>query len=159
MSVEQVYAALATIEAGIAIVPPVTLTVFSAPPNSISGNIPCIVNLFGDSTVDMQTTGEDIRGLDATDLCIYTATLYTADQAKGVPGEAFNTIGPWIEPAALIFLAHPSVGLLNGKVVMLEYLGHGRPRGDLSYGGQLYYGVEFRLRIRTRMRATYAANE
>lgn len=162
MSVDIVLPALADIEAEVQIgtVPNVvTAKAFDDPPNSISANLPCFVNLFGESTIDMVRGGEDDKGIDVVESCLYTATLYTAGAGTGVPGEMFNTLTQWIQPAAAVFLAHPSIGVLNGRIIIMRYLGHGRARGDLVYGGQSYYGVEFRLRVETRFRVTYAENE
>lgn len=159
MSVEAVIAALAGIEAEIQITTPLTTAfAFASPPNSISGNLPCFVNLFGESVVDMNLGGKDEYGIDVLDTCNYVATLYVAGAGTGTPGESFDKITPWITPAAKVFLAHPNVELESG-IVLMRYLGHGRARGDLVYGGQQYYGVEFRLQVMSRMRASYASYE
>jgi hypothetical protein len=163
MSVDVVLPALAAIEDDIQIgtIPDViTAFAFDAPPNSISGSLPCFVNLFGESTIDMAQGGEDEKAIVVTETCAYIATLYVAGAGTGTPGEAFDKITPWITPAAQVFLAHPNIAVTNGQaVILMRYLGHGRARGDLVYGGQQYYGVEFRLQIVTRMKAIYASYE
>jgi hypothetical protein len=162
LSVDIVLPALADIERTIQIGEDpdiITANAYDAPPNSISGNLPCFVNLFGDATFDMNTGGEDSKGLDGISTRAYTATLYVAGAGTGVPGEMFDRITQWIDPAELVFLAHPSVGVLNGRIIIMKYLGHGKARGDLIYAGQQYYGVEFRLQVQTRLRVTYASNE
>ena len=161
MTVDIVLPALTAIEDDIQIgtAPDViTAFAFDDPPNSISGSLPCFVNIFGDSTVDMGIAGEDEKGIDVIDTCAYTATLYVAPAGSGIPGEAFEKITPWITPTMKMFLKHPNIAVSTG-IILLKYLGHGRARGDLVYGGQQYYGVEFRLQILTRVRATYADNE
>lgn len=162
MSVDVVLPALANIEAEIQIgtVPNViTAKAFDDPPNSISGNLPCFVNLFGESTIDMVKGGEDDKGIDIVESCLYTATLYTAGAGTGIPGEKYDTLTQWIQPATNVFLTHPSIGKLDGRIIIMRYLGHGPARGDLIYGGQQYYGVPFRLKVETRFRVTYAENE
>ena len=161
MTVDIVLPALAAIEDDIVIgTAPDTITAFAFddPPNSISGSLPCFVNIFGDATVDMGIAGEDEKGIDVVDTCAYTATLYVAPAGSGLSGEAFDKITPWITPTMKMFLKHPNIAL-ESYIIKLEYLGHGRARGDLVYGGQQYYGVEFRLRVLTKVRATYANYE
>lgn len=162
MSLETVLAALAEIETEVQIGTSPDLTTayaFAAPPNSISGNLPCFVNLFGDSTTDMAIGGEDDRGIDLVITTAITATLYTAGFGTGIPGEKYETITEWIDPAETVFLKHPSIAELNDRIIIMRYLGHGRARGDLIYAGQQYYGVEFRLQVLTRKRVIYATNE
>lgn len=162
MSVDIVLPALASIETEIQIgTSPdyITAFAFDNPPNSISGNLPCFVNLFGDSSIDMGVGGEDDKGIDVVITTAYTATLYTAGFGTGIPGEKYETITDWIPSAETVFLKHPSIATLDDKIIIMKYLGHGRARGDLFYAGQQYYGVEFRLQVQTRMRVNYATNE
>ena len=162
MTVDIVLPALAAIEDDIQIgtAPDViTAFAFDDPPNSISGSLPCFINIFGASTVDMGIAGEDEKGIDVIDTCAYTATLYVAPAGSGIPGEASKKISPWITPTMKMFLKHPSIAV-GTDIILLKYLGHERAReGDLVYGGQQYYGVEFRLQVLTRVRAIYADNE
>lgn len=166
MSLDIVLPALAEIETEIEVTlnptpgPGLTLTAFAfeTAPNSVSGNLPCFVNLPTSSNLDEVQGGEDERGIDVVDIQNITATLYVAGAGTGTPGEKFGQCEAWIPAALAVFVSHPALKLAAG-VIRLRYLGHNGIRGDLVYGGQQYYGISFRLQTSVRLRINWAAGE
>jgi hypothetical protein len=159
MTVDLVLPALAEIEREIAnpFVPGTFTFAYDKAPFSIQ-QTPSWVNLPGPATYDINVGGEDELGIEVIETRTYTCTLYVIPQGEGAEGEAFAKCEPFFDPSLKTFLAHPALKLTNG-IIQLSPLGDDGTKGNLSYAGQFYYGIPFRVQVVARTRSLYADNE
>jgi hypothetical protein len=130
----------------------------SAPFSLNLNDLPAFVNLPGPMAEDWEIkAGEDAFAKEGYETRTYFCYLYVAGAATGTPGEAFALVEPYFSLGRNMFESHQSLKNLAGiqRVIF---------QGDegtqvLTYAGQPYYAIRFRVQIIGRVRVTLAQGE
>lgn len=138
MNVETIKARLAEIQGQI---PGVRRAYMHGPAALPAGDLPCFVNFTGAATHDWARLGAE-RDWETRQ---YLMRLYIREVQSGIDGEAEARCEPFFARVRDAFAARPGLdGLSNVQIATLA--------GDsglavLSYAGQEYAGIEFRLQV------------
>jgi hypothetical protein len=118
-----------------------------APQSLADSDLPVFCTFAGTATVNTlsETLAEETR--------TWLMRVYVKPILQGIDGEAEKLVEPFLANVRNVFLSHPLLGK-GAKDSVLPWIEKATWLGDngiqvLSYAGQNYLGVEFRLAITT----------
>lgn len=128
-----------------------------APQSLADSDLPAFCTFAGPASVT--AIGEDFHEETRT----WLMRLYVKPVLQGIDGEAEKAVEPFLESVRDTFLAHPLLGK-GVKDSVLDWMKRAVWLGDsgvqiLSFAGQNYLGVEFRLNVTTIISAEIAMFE
>lgn len=147
MSVVTVKSRLARIQAAIA---GVRRAYAQAPLSLPDSDLPAFVNFTGAATHESRVGGADVDAETRQ----YLMRLYVRKSGQGIEGEAERLCEPYFDLVRDAFMARPGLEQLD-HVQLARLLGDSGVSA-LSYAGEMYIGIEFRLQVMELLSVTYA---
>ena len=130
---------------------------FAQPPDDITGNLPCFINL-PQSSSDSWDMSDD-EAAESNEVRNWECRLYVAEKGQATLGELIRRCEPFYDSVRDVFQGHQSLGRTS-NVMQVTYLGDsGLLFNRMVYGQMQYSGIVFRVRVMTRVRTTYASGE
>lgn len=150
MSVVTVKTRLAEIQAKIA---GVKRAYAQAPLSLPDSDLPAFVNFTGEATHESRIGGADVDAETRQ----YRMRLYIERSGQGIDGEAERLCEPFFDLVRDAFMARPGLEQLD-NVQVARLLGDSGVSA-LTYAGEPYIGIEFRLYVMELVRVTYAEKD
>jgi hypothetical protein len=157
--VDAILSGLAALEATW-VIAPATVPASTAPderPDSLpETDFPRWVNLPGAAQLAW-SQGSDEDALEGIETREYRCILFVAPVGDGISGEAIDEVRPYFAAGRKLFMAHQSLGGLNG-VQAVRVIGDGG-MAEMPYAKEPYWAILFRVQVQVRVRDEYASQE
>lgn len=121
-----------------------------------SSDLPIFVNFTGPASTDFNSLGAD----DGEEARTYIMRLYVAPTQQGISGEAEAACEPYFERVRDKFASRPGLGMtleIDGPLAGIQMATFLGDNGVvvMSYAGQEYIGIEFRILVESVFGVTY----